>query len=171
MGRVALGFHSLVPLSEFVVFGSSGVAEEEDAGGFQDAMDFRQKLRDVVEMMGSSSAGYEIDRFVRVRDVVGFDDFEAYVVDLAVIGDLPGLVEHSFGEVGGDDRVAELGDGKRRKTGPGCDVERQMVPAHGRQLGYDPQAVARRVRNADGVICRLAVELFLSVCGFRTHDR
>ena len=35
VGRIALGFYSLVPLSEFVDFGGGGVAEEEDAGGFR----------------------------------------------------------------------------------------------------------------------------------------
>ena len=58
-----------------------------------------------VEVMGSGSAGYEVDGIVGVGDVVGFDDFEANVLDVAVFGDLAGLVEHSFGEVGGDDGV------------------------------------------------------------------
>ena len=79
-----------------------------------------------------------------------------------------GLGQHAFGDVGGDDGLAVRCDGEGGEAGASCDVEGEIVAVEGSPFGKDAEAVARRVWDADGVLTRLAVKLFLRVGG---HER
>ncbi len=99
---------------------------------------------------------------------MGVDGFEANVLDVAVVGDLLGLGQHAFGDVGGNDGLGVRRDGEGGEAGASCDVEGEVIAVESGPFGEDSEAVARRVWDADGVLARLAVELFLGVGG---HER
>ena len=131
-------------------------------------MDFGEELGNVGEVMRGGSAGDEIEGGVEVGDVLGVDGFKADVLDIAVGGDLLGLGQHAFGDVGGDDGLRVRCDCEGGEPGAGCDIEGEVVAVKSGPLGEDSEAVARRVWDADGVLARLTVELFLRVGG---HER
>ncbi len=131
-------------------------------------MDFGEELGNVGKVMRCGSAGDEIEGGVGIGDVLGVDGFEADVLDVAVGGDLSGLGQHALGDIGGDDGLGVRCDCEGGETGAGCDVEGEVVAVERGPFGEDSEAIARRVWDADGVLARLAVELFLGIGG---HER
>ena len=82
-------------------------------------------------------------------------------MDVAVGGDLSSLGQHALGDIGGDDGLGVRRDCEGGEAGAGCDVEGDVVAVERGPFGEYSEAVARRVWDADGVLARLAVELFL----------